>query len=222
MSRDTLLATLRRPYLAVALTAVISAAAVLSAYPFTAERLTALTRETGWIEVATAALYGIATASLLALWRKDGRFFLHSAFVVALLWARELDLHKAFTSDSVLSTRFFFRDHAGVTEKVVAGLVLLVFAVIVIRYLRNWRRLRDGLTLRSPAAISAALAVLLLPATKSLDAFGRVAKGLGFEITFDINAVGIVEESVELAIPAVIILAAAQYLFSGRSDRSPA
>ena len=222
MSRDTLLATLRRPYLAVALTAVISAAALLSAYPFTAERLGALTRETGWIEVATATLYGVATLLLLALWRKDRRFFVHSAFVVALLWARELDLHKAFTSDSVLSTRFFFRDHAGVTEKVVAGLVLLVFAVIVIRYLRNWRRLRDGLTLRSPAAISAALAILLLPATKSLDAFGRVAKGLGFEITFDINAVGIVEESVELAIPAVVILAAAQYLFSGRSDRSPA
>lgn len=222
MSRDTLLATLRRPYLAVALTVVISAAAILSAYPFTAERLAALTRETGWIEVATAILYGIATLLLLALWRKDGRFFVHSAFVVALLLARELDLHKAFTSDSVLSTRFFFRDHAGVTEKIVAGLVLLVFAVIVIRYLRNWRRLRDGLTLRSPAAISAALAILLLPATKSLDAFGRVAKGLGFEITFDINAVGIVEESVELAIPAVIILAATQYLTGGRSDRGPA
>lgn len=219
MSRETLLATLRRPYFGLFVAFVVSAVAILSAYPFSTERLNDLTRETGWIEVATAVLYLAAALTLLASWPSDRRFFLHSAFIVALLGARELDLHKAFTSDSVLSTRFFFRDQAGLQEKVIAGLVLLVLVVIVLRYLRYWRRLRDGLTLRSPAAISAALAIILLPATKSLDAFGRVAKGFGFEITFDINVVGIVEESVELAIPAVVILAVAQYLLKAPPER---
>ncbi len=221
MSRETIHATIGRPYFAVVLAVVVSVAAIGSAYPFTAERLGALTRESGWIEVTTAALYLIATLALLASWRRDGRFFVHSAVLVALLGARELDLHKAFTSDSILSTRFFFRDQAGLQEKILAGLFLLAMAVVVLRYLRNWPRLRDGLRRRSPAAISAALAILLLPATKSLDAFGRVAKGFGFEITFDINAVGIVEESVELAIPTVIILATVQFLLGAGAARRP-
>ena len=216
MGREKLNAVLGRPYLAVFVAIAVSAVAVLSAYPFSAERLAALTRESGWIEVATAILYFVAVAALLASWRWDGRFMVHSAFIVSLLGARELEAHKAFTTDSVLGTRFYFRDHVELPEKLIAGAVMLVLLVIVLRYLRNWHRLRHGLVLRSPAAISAALAILLLPATKSLDAFGRVAIGLGFEINFDINVVGIVEESVELAIPVVILLAAIQFYIASR------
>ena len=140
---------------------------------------------------------------------------------MGLLGARELDLHKAFTTDSVLTTRFFFRDHVPLTEKLVAGAVLAVLLVVVLRYLRHWRRLRDGLVRRSPAAISVALAILMLPATKFLDAFGRLLTGFGFEVTFNIDAVGIVEESLEMAIPVVIALAVAQYALGRRMAGAP-
>ncbi len=218
MSTEDLQATIRRPYLAVFVAILVTVVAVLSAYPFSEERLDALTKEDGWIEVTTVILYAAAILALLVSCRFDRRFFAHSAFIVALMGARELDLHKAFTTDSVLTTRFFFRDHVDLPEKLIAGAVLLVLLVITLRYLRNWRRLRDGLTLRSPAAISAALAILLMPATKSLDAFGRVAKGLGFEITFNIDAVGIVEESLEMAIPVLIVLSVVQYTLARRAD----
>ena len=175
MDREKIAALLRRPYLAVAVALAVAAIGVLSAYPFTEDRLNALTKEDGWIEVTTAALYLAAVVALLASWRLDARFFAHSAFIVGLLGARELDLHKAFTTDSVLTTRFFFRDHVGLQEKLVAGAVVLVLAVIVLAYLRYWRRLRDGLVRRSPAAVSVALMIVMLPGTKFLDAFGRNA-----------------------------------------------
>ena len=218
MSRQEFRSAIQRPYLAVAVAIVVTAVAILSAYPFSAERLDALTKEDGWIEVGTAMLYGVAILALLAACRFERGFFAHSAFAVSLLGARELDLHKAFTTDSVLSTRFFFRDHVELPEKLIAGAVLLVLLVILIRYLRNWRRLRDGVLQRSPSAMSAALAILLLPATKTLDAFGRIAKSLGFEITFNIDAVGIVEEAMEMAIPVVIILSVAQYAQARRAE----
>ena len=221
MDRDKIAALLRRPYLALAVTLAVAAIGVLSAYPFTEDRLNALTKEDGWIEVTTAALYLAAVVALLASWRLDARFFAHSAFIVGLLGARELDLHKAFTTDSVLTTRFFFRDHVPLTEKLVAGAVLAVLLVVVLRYLRHWRRLRDGLVRRSPAAISVALAILMLPATKFLDAFGRLLTGFGFEVTFNIDAVGIVEESLEMAIPVVIALAVAQYALGRRMAGAP-
>ncbi len=211
MGREKLEALLMRPYLAVAVALVITAIGVLSGFPFSEERLNALTKEDGWIEVATVVVYGVALLSLLSCCRFEPAFFAQSAFVVGLLAARELDLHKAFTTDSVLTTRFFFRDHVPVPEKVIAGLVVVALLIVVLHYLRNWRRLRDGLKARTPAALSAALAILLLPAAKFLDAFGRLLRGFGIEITFNIDAVGIVEESLELAIPAVIALAAAQY-----------
>ncbi len=211
---------LGRPYLAIPVALAVTAIGILSAYPFTAERLGELTRETGWIEVSTAVIYFTAAFLLLTVRRHDPWFFAHSAFVVALMGSRELDLHKAFTSDSVLSTRFYFRDLAGLQEKLISGVVVTIFAAIVLYYLRYWPRLRDGLSRRSPAAISAALAIAFIPLTKFLDAFGRLMAGFGFEVTFDINIVGIVEESSEQAIPVVIALAVAQYVAGQRAKRS--
>ena len=218
MSRQEFRSAIQRPYLAVIVAIVVTAVAILSAYPFSEERLDALTKEDGWIEMGTAVLYGVAILALLSACRFERGFFAHSAFAVALLGARELDLHKAFTTDSVLTTRFFFRDHVDLPEKLIAGAVLLVLLVVLIRYLRHWRRLRDGLLQRSPSAMSAALAILLLPATKTLDAFGRIAKSLGFEITFNIDVVGIVEESMEMAIPVVIVLSVVQYTLARRAE----
>lgn len=219
--RTAVATLLARPYLAVPVAFAVTAIGILSAYPFTAERLTAMTRESGWIEISTAVVYFSAALILLAVQRHDRWFFVHSAVIVALMGSRELDLHKAFTSDSVLSTRFYFRDQAQLQEKLIAGAVMIVMGVIVLYYLRYWPRLRDGLSRRTPAAISAALAIAFIPLTKFFDAFGRLMTGFGFEVDFDINMVGIVEESSEQAIPVVIVLAVAQYVLKRHTERGP-
>jgi hypothetical protein len=48
-------------------------------------------------------------------------------------------------------------------------LVLLVLAVIALRYLKYWRRLCDGIAHRSPPAYSVLLLIVAIPATKMLD-----------------------------------------------------
>jgi hypothetical protein len=185
--------------------AVLSAG-VMSGYPFTPEALAPVVREPGWIEIATDATYGLAIIALLAVGGHDRRFFLHTAFVVALMGARELDWHKAFTTDSVSKLRFFTGDHVGLTEKLVAGAVLLALAVVVLRYLKYWRRLRDGIAHRSPAAYSVLLVIVLIPATKTLDS-----------IFVKVRVLRLFEESLELTLPVIMVVAVAQYLLARRT-----
>ncbi len=196
----------------------LSSAAVLSGYPFTPTAVVPLIREHGWIEVTTNVAYGLVIILLLAVHRYDRRFFLHTAFVVALMGARELDFHKTFTTDSVSRLRFFTGDHVGRTEKLVVGAVLLVLAVLALRYLKYWPRLRDGIARRSPAACSVLLIIVVIPATKLLDS---IASG--------ILSLKLVEESLELTLPVIMLVAVAQYLLarrtaavSGELDAAPA
>ena len=178
-------------------------AGALSGYPFTPETLEPLVREHGWIESTTNPTYGLAIIALFAVRGHDPRFFLHTAFVVALMGARELDWHRAFTTDSVSKLRFFTGDHVGPTEKLVVGTVLLGLAVIVSRYLRYWRRLRDGITHGSPAAHSVLLMIVLVPVTKTLDSSFKLLR--------------LVEESMELTLPVLILIAVAQYVLARRT-----
>lgn len=209
--RGLLEPVIQRPYCAIGVAAAVTALGVLSAYPFTMERLMAASQEGGWIETGTAVTY-FAVALVLLLVQSGNRWFLwHSAFIVSLMGARELDLHKAFTSDSVLTTRFYFRDHAELPEKLISGAVMTVLAILVLYYLRHWRRLWDGLWRRSAAAISIVTVIMLALITKSLDAFGRLMSGFGIELSFDTDRLRIIEESGELAIPVVMALALAQY-----------
>jgi hypothetical protein len=184
----------------------VSSAAVLSGYPFTPEAVAPLVREHGWIEASTNAAYGLSIIVLLAVHRHDRRFFLHTAFVVALMGARELDFHKAFTTDGVSKLTFFTGDHVGRTEKVVVGLVLSVLVVIALRYLKYWRRLRDGIAHRSPAAYSVSLLIVVIPATKMLDS-----------MLSGVQILKLVEESLELTLPVITLVAVAQYLLSRRT-----
>ncbi|MEE8271023.1 MAG: hypothetical protein V3R98_04730 [Alphaproteobacteria bacterium] len=204
---------------------VVAAAGVLSGYPFTPEDLAPLVRESGWIEVTTAAIYVLAIVAMLAVSRIDRWFFVHSAAVVAIMTARELDLHKAFTTDSVSKLRFYTGDHVGLTEKLVTGAVMLVLAAIVLRYLKYWRRLYDGIFGRSPAAYSMLLLIVLIPVTKLLDAITRILRGFDIPIFYEIQFVGLFEESLELTLPVIMLIAIAQYLIErrragadGRSD----
>ena len=84
--------------------------------------------------------------------------------------------------------------------------MLLVLAVIALRYLKYWRRLRDGIAHRSPPAYSVLLLIVVIPATKMLDS-----------IVPRVHILKLVEESLELTLPVITLVAVAQYLLARRT-----
>jgi hypothetical protein len=105
------------------------------------------TREHGVLEIASAVCAALAGASGMLLAQR-ARSYGWLVFGVLLLAAaaREMDWHKAWTTMSILKTRFYITETVPVVEKIIGGavvLVLLIAAFYVARrvpgYWRQWR-----------------------------------------------------------------------------------
>ncbi len=173
----------------------------------------ALFQESGPYENATVVVYGLAMIAMLA-WVKGGLpFRLHSALVLGVLAARELDLHKAFTSESTLRLSYYTSDLDPLDTRIAAAIVVgaahLLLIAMVIHGKRLWIALRAG----RADAYSVAVAVVLLPLSKALDkAPGFIQETLGYQLTeAQFRPFRMVEETVELAIPLLVVLAVAQF-----------
>ena len=98
--------------------------------------------ESGPVEQLTAGLF--AVASLLAAvsfikHKTNLRFVFMMSMALAAM--RELDWHKAWTTDSILKSRFYLSDAIPVHEKVIGGVVialLLYIAVSLALKLKVW------------------------------------------------------------------------------------
>ena len=180
----------------------------------------ALDREAAWTlfqeselyENGTVVGYGLAIVAVL-VWAEAGwPFRLHVASVLGVLAARELDLHKAFTSESTLRLSYYTSDLDPLDTRIVAGILVggahLLLIAMVIHGPRLWRALRAG----APHAYSALFAVGFLPLSKVLDkAPGLIREGLGYELTqAQFRPFRMAEETVELAVPLLVVLAVAQ------------
>lgn len=204
---------LKQPFLALWLVAglVAIAAAIGATWEFEAART--FFREGETVENLTLVGYALAIALLLGWSRAAWRFRLYSAAVLAVLAMRELDLHKAFTSDSFMKLSYYARGEDPILGRIVAGLVMLAILALLVRYLAYGRPLLAALAARRRDAESALSAVLLLPVSKALDSIlGLLAKHLGHRPTDNERLwFGLIEETLELAIPLVVVLAVVQF-----------
>lgn len=136
-----------------------------------------------------------------------------------LFGARELDWHKAFTTDSVLKSNYYLKSAAPLTEKLIAGAVVLLIFALVIYYLACYLRpFLQGLLRRSPPAISIACTFVLLAFTKVVDRSVSV-----LEVDYGVRVPEWVErlqtaleEPLEFFIPILILLALYQTWASAR------
>jgi hypothetical protein len=181
--------------------------AVLLPYPWIAPWLS----ETGPFEVGALVAW-IAAAAVVAY--RIRPFTLRTlAFVVLCLLcaAREADLHKAFTQESISRLSYYRRSAAPLAEKLMAGSVALLFtalllyaAVVAVRFL-----FREG-GLRSRSGIWLIVSAALLVLTKALDRSYAVLAG-NFALWLPPalqHVTAALEEGLEPVVPLVFALSA--------------
>src|SRR5690606_39133983 len=98
--------------------------------------------EEGPIETASTVFWLVAAVVVLARVRPPGRRAWAFALLYVVFAAREAQLHRAFTADSIFKSSYYRRSAAPFEEKLVAGLVaiaillLLVYVLwVVVRFL---------------------------------------------------------------------------------------
>jgi hypothetical protein len=196
---------------------VLIAAAIGAGWDFAAARK--FFREGETVENLTLAAYLVAIA-LLILWsHATWQLRIYTALVLAFFALREMELPKAFTSDSIMKLSYYARGEDPILARVLAGAVMLVILAVLIRYLWFGRPLLAALLARRPFADSALIAVALVPGSKVLDSIlGLMAKHLGHQPTDNERLwLGLFEETLELAIPLMVILAVVQFNAAAQS-----
>lgn len=179
--------------------------------------LDAWTEEDGLFEMGSAAGWFIVSAILLYLSsRRESRpLFLLSAMITSLFGMRELDWHKAFTTDSLLKTNYYLKTAAPLGEKLLAAsIVLVIFLLLGYYVFRYGAAFFRQLFAARPAAITFACFILLLVFTKIVDRSVSVLKDdLGIDVTpWLIHLQTAFEEPLEFFLPFIVLLAAYQYV----------
>lgn len=182
----------------------------------------ALMDEHGPVESLTALTYALCAA---AVWVERDRAAPAAAAAVALLLlgftARELDLHKLYDGSSVLRLSWFFgAAPAGV--KLAAAAVLLLFGGALVWLLRRHARaVWQGWRRRVPLATTVVLFVVTAAAAKLVDRTGSVLpQTFGIVLSPSQSALRFaLEESLELALSALVVLALVQQRAARRDAR---
>ncbi len=195
------------------LLAMIGAATVLTGLSLEQARTRVLYSEGQLIENATVLLYGAALALLLGWSNGERELRLMVALVVSLCAFRELDLHKAYTSESLFKISYYIRGDDPIMGRVVAGIILVAILALLVRTLIYCRNLFKELWAGRPFAYSALTSILLLPFSKAFDSGPRmIHKHFGIDLPAEVRlGLLVTEETLELAVPLLIILSIAQY-----------
>ena len=181
----------------------------------------ALVKENGVIESFSAIGYftGAVVAVFIAVRMQWQTGFSVGTFMI-LFGLRELDFHARFTTMGIFKTKFYLSSQVGVTEKSIVTLIVVLLIAFIFRFLKNHvggfiNDFKKGI----PHIVTASAGLLCLPICKILDGGFRWLDdmGQGYRLAF-------IEESIELAIPYLFIIAMLQFYRStgndGAKDRS--
>jgi hypothetical protein len=137
-----------------------------------------LTSETGFFEVMSPPLWVALAALCLTQLGYRNRWGIGTMLLSLIFAAREMDLHKAFTADSIFKHAFYKMD-ISLTQKVLGGLmaalcvaILLWMTVACILYLyrqKGWRQAWGRLTILSIGLIFITKVCDRLEATLAVD-----------------------------------------------------
>ena len=167
--------------------------------------------EWGPIEFAGILFYTVLIAVLILYSRENRPFFIHTAIVLAIMTARELDFQISFSSKNILNKNFYRQGigHEQIGALIVLG-ILLVIVLAYLRYLPAWMaRLRRG----APCAFSILVAIVSIPVSILVDGAPRVLhKEMGLPMSMGLkHFCTAFEESLEMCIPLMMLWAFLQY-----------
>jgi len=173
----------------------------------------AFREEGGPLEMATLVLYLLASAALLVMaLRGEWRGGYAGSIVILLLVLRELDVHRRFTGLSVTGTKFWVSPDPSLSVKGAALLATAFGLGMVAVFLRG----RIGAFVRGvrrgdPPCISILGGILIVPFSLILDQIPRPLKKAGLWSEDLFLALSISEETFELAIPVLFLVAILQW-----------
>ncbi|WP_298634110.1 hypothetical protein [uncultured Umboniibacter sp.] len=211
-----------RPYyLSIALILIAISVCFFAATRLQGQQLILLIHEGGIVEVLSALGYLVCIAIIL---RQGGLNFArqHWYFVamLAAFSAREFDLDKRFTAVGILKSKFIVSPDVGLFAKIIGVTILCIILAalgqILWRYSRTF--LREVWRFK-PFELAIGLAGGFLVIAKSIDGIGR--KLASFNISVDANLEGklmYLEESLELAAPYLLCVAASYYFASQKPN----
>jgi len=204
-------------FYALAILTVTSGFLLYNLTALTPEQYTNLTREHGPIEMLTAIGFALTacTAAIIAWKEKTQIWSLFAAFM-AFAAARELDLHKAFTSDSILKSKFYLKSDAPWFEKTGGALFILLLIYCVIRLLPYTKQWVQNLLKFQSNALSIFLAMGILAAAKMLDSFARLFPFIADIHTNNRALFGLVEETFECTCIAFFAFVCLNYFVNRR------
>ena len=167
--------------------------------------------EWGPVELSGIVFYVVLIVILVGSSRDDRPFFIHTALVLTIMTARELDFQIAFTSKNFLNKTFY---RHGIGHEQIGGIIAVgIIALIVLAYLRYlpaWMALlRSG----KPYAFSIAAALVSIPLSILIDGAPRVLhKEMGFPMSTGTKHFFLsFEEVLEMCIPLMMLWALLQY-----------
>lgn len=171
--------------------------------------------ENGPIENLSATGWFVAAFALVAVSRRTGWWDGYlGAWTLCLAGFRELDLHKKFTSMSVLKIKLYLSHHVSATEKITVVIVLLLCSFPVFLFLkRNLPLLTCQVRRKYPPALALVFSIAFGVMSKILDRLPNGLREEGFFIPVDLRLiVGITEEVMELGLPCFFIAVIFHYL----------
>ena len=102
------------------------------------EQWEALASEEGLFERVTAITFGIvAVLAMIVFFKKRYNLWAYFSMLMALACMRELDLHKEWTTDSILKSNFYESAAVPLMEKIIGGAVILLLLFLAFQLIKR-------------------------------------------------------------------------------------
>jgi hypothetical protein len=180
-----------------------------------------LASESGPIEWATVACYAAALGYILfrGLYQKAKWIF----WLVVIFMMRELDFDARFTTGKITKLDFYLAPDLQLLQALYAFALLGGFFFVVFMVVKTYgKSLAVEVKEWTPIGLATILALMAIGFSKLIDGPRRKASYVGIDLSDQAIAIAqIIEESVELLLPLMIIVALSHYYHRTLESSSP-
>lgn len=166
-----------------------------------------LIRDDGWLSyLNVAVIVTVMIMTVVEIFRVESRskkfIFLALSYVVLIYASREADFHRLFTEEHVTKWAFYADPKFPLTEKIVAGIIVIPFLVIFLKLILDYAKpIFDGFFRGDPWAVSIGIWGALLVSSQIVDKSS----------VHDYYAGRVTEEFMELTAAGYAVLAMVHY-----------
>jgi len=134
-----------------------------------------LTEEYGLIENISAFGFALAAIFTLILFvRGKEKLWACFSYLMTMAFMREMDLHKAWTTDSILKSRFYLDPQTPFWEKIFGGVIILSLILCAVYLLGHVKLFLSRLIRWDHFSLLIAAGIGTIVASKTLDSFIRL------------------------------------------------